>query len=412
MRFLLISHVQNARQSLKNNRVRSMLTMLGVTIGVASVTAILALSGGASRIVSDQIDLLKGNIAIVRPGEPSTQSDSLIGITEAQNNQQYSTSSLSEEDVATIKGINHVTNAAPFMKLTGAIKGDLTAPSTSRIVATTPDLATISNLEVKDGQFLDDSIDENTCVIGYQLSINIFNTTESLGRTLTFRDQDFTVVGILKSIDNPVNYNSIDFDNAAIINFSIGKKLNKDVAQIQQINIKADDTKNINSVVDEVRSKLLFNHDGEEDFTVLTGDKISQPTSELFYTAAGLTTAIAAISLLVGGIGIMNIMLVTVAERTREIGIRKALGANNIDISMQFLIESIAISLSGGIFGYLLGYVAAFGISSVLTFDPVFTSEILIIAISISLIMGTVFGLYPAIKAARRDPVESLHSYH
>jgi ABC-type antimicrobial peptide transport system permease subunit len=108
----------------------------------------------------------------------------------------------------------------------------------------------------------------------------------------------------------------------------------------------------------------------------------------------------------------MNIMLVTVAERTREIGIRKALGANNIDISMQFLIESIAISLSGGIFGYLVGYVAAFGVSSVLTFDPVFLPEILLIALGISLVMGTFFGFYPAVKAARRDPVESLHSYH
>lgn len=411
MRFLLVSHIQNASQSLKTNRVRSVLTMMGVMIGVASVTAILALSGGASKIVSDQIDLLKGNIAVIRPGAAS-DSSGLSSITESQSTQQYDTSTLTEEDVATAKAINHVQSVAPIMKLSGSIKGDLTAPSTSKVVATTPALGEISNLAIKDGQFLDSTIDENTVVIGSQLSINLFDTESSLGRTLTFRDQEFTVVGILKTADNPTNYNSVDFDNAAIINFSVGKKLNKNIAQIQQINLKADDTKNIKSVVSEVNSKILANHNGENDFSVLTGDKISQPTSQLFYTAAGLTTAIAAISLLVGGIGIMNIMLVTVAERTREIGIRKSLGANNFDIMMQFLIESIAISLCGGIFGYVLGYAAAFGVSTMLTFNPIFTTQIMVIAISISLIMGTVFGIYPALRAARKDPVESLHNFH
>ncbi len=410
MKFLLLNHVQNARQSLKTNRVRSFLTMTGVMIGVASVTAIFALSGGASKIVSDQIELLKGNIAIVRPGEPD--SGGISSLTESQNSEQFSTSTLTEQDVETIKDIHHVQSVAPFMKLTGTIKGELTAPSTSRVVATTPEMGEISNLAIRDGQFLDNEIGDNTAVIGTQLSINLFNSESSLGRTFTFRDQDFTVVGVLKTVDNPINYNSIDFDNAAIINFSIGKTINKDIAQIQQINIKADDTKKLQSVVDEVNKKVLSNHNGENDFSVLTGDKISQPTSQLFYTAAGLTTAIAAISLLVGGIGIMNIMLVTVAERTREIGIRKALGANNLDITMQFLIESIAISFCGGILGYLLGYVAAFGMSTMLTFDPIFSTDILMIALSISLIMGTVFGIYPAFRAASKDPVESLHNYH
>ena len=127
---------------------------------------------------------------------------------------------------------------------------------------------------------------------------------------------------------------------------------------------------------------------------------------------ATVTTAIAAISLIVGGIGIMNIMLVTVAERTREIGIRKALGASNSDISWQFLIESLAISIGGGIAGYVSGYIVAFGISrGFLTFDPIINWQIAVIALFISLFMGTLFGLYPAIRAARKDPIESLHQY-
>ena len=122
-------------------------------------------------------------------------------------------------------------------------------------------------------------------------------------------------------------------------------------------------------------------------------------------------TAIAAISLLVGGIGIMNIMLVTVAERTREIGIRKALGASNSDISKQFIIESLAISIIGGIFGYISGYVLAFSVSNLLSFNPIINWQIAVIAMTISIIMGILFGLYPAIRAARKDPIESLNHH-
>ncbi len=406
MRFLVFEHVHNARQSLKSNRVRSVLTTIGVTIGVASITAILSLSGGASKVVSDQIELLRGNIAIIRPGAAT---DNLTNIT--QSNQDFSTSSLSEDDIASIKKVNHVKSVAPLMKIGGAIRGDLLAPSNSPIVATEPSLATISNLKIKYGQFISDASDEHTVVLGPQLSINAFDMASSVGRTITIRGESFTIIGVLERMDNPLNYNSVDFDNAAIISFAAGKNLNKNIPQIQQIDVKVDMKENLATVVSDIDKQLSANHKGENDFSVLTGDKISQPTSQTFYTAAGLTTAIAAISLVVGGIGIMNIMLVTVAERTREIGIRKALGARNTDISSQFLIESVAISITGGIIGYFIGYILAFGISSFLTFDPIVTWDIFGIAILISIIMGMLFGLYPAFRAARKDPVDALHQY-
>jgi len=408
MRFLLINHVQNAKQSLKCSRVRSTLTMLGITIGVASITTILSLSGGASRVISSQIDALGGNIAVIKPGVASS---TVNNVAQTQSTRDYATSTLTEKDITYIENTPQVQSAAPLMVLSGTIKADSVASSSSVIVATTPKLQNIANLKLRDGQFLDNQLDKNTVVVGLQLSIDTFGTESSIGKILTIRGQNFTVVGVLKRINEPVNYNSVDFDNAAIINFEVGKSLNQNVAQIQQIDVKADSVSNLNKVVASINKTIKNSHKGENDFSVLIGDKISQPTSQLFFMIAKVTTAIAAISLIVGGIGIMNIMLVTVAERSREIGIRKALGASNADISWQFLIESLAISLGGCVSGYILGYIIAIAISKFLIFTPVFTWQIAITALIVSLITGTLFGLYPALRAAHKDPIESLHRY-
>lgn len=406
MKFLFTNHIENALQSLKNSRMRSMLTALGIAIGVASITTILALSSGLNKTINSQISSIGGNIIIVRPGS-SEQSN--LNISKVQPYNDYATSTLTESDVTYIKNSHHIKETAPIMILNGSIKGESTAPSNSPIVATTSQFASISDLALRDGQFLGDDIDQNSVVIGSQLSTNIFGTESSIGRILTIRGQSFTVVGVLKDIKNPVNYNSVDLDNAAIINFASGKKLNQGAIQIQQINIKTDSVDNIKKAGSSIESTLKISHNNENDFSVIIGNDISQPTNQLLTAVTFVTTAIATISIVVGGIGVMNIMLVTVAERTREIGIRKSLGANNADISWQFLIESLAISVSGGISGYIGGCAIAFIASNFLIFDPVFDWQTAVIALGVSIVTGIIFGLYPAIRASRKDPIESLN---
>jgi putative ABC transport system permease protein len=409
MRLLLLNHLQNARQSLRSNRMRSNLTMLGITIGVASITTILSLSGGAAKIVSNQVDALGGNIAVIRPG--SDAETTLQDIGQFSSAQHFAASTLTANDITSIKAIDHVSSVAPIMVLSGAVKAESSAPVNSAIIATTPALEGVGGLKVQDGQFLDAHLSPYTAVIGPQLSVDVFGTEASIGKNVTIKGQAFTIIGVLARQSNPINYNGVDFDTSVIIGQDAGQALNQGALQLQQIDIQSNTINNLAGVIVAVNKTILKNHMGEADFTVLSGDQIAQPTNRLFNAIAGTTTAIAAISLLVGGIGIMNIMLVSVAERTREIGIRKALGASNRDIVAQFLIESLALSIGGGISGYVIGYLVAFGISSFLPFFPIFTWEIGAVAIGVSIVIGTLFGLYPALRAARKDPIDALRQY-
>lgn len=411
MRILLFNHIQNAVDSLRSTRTRTGLTMLGIGIGVASITLILSLSSGAMKIINDQVEQVGGNIAVIRPG--SNLATPRIDEITAPSNLSFAASSLTEQDIKSIRSQPNIEAVAPIMIVSGSVKAGNNSPPHVPIVGTMPDLLTISNLEMRDGQFIDSVTNRDTAVIGSQLSVDLFGTDQSIGQTFKIRGQTFTVIGVLKRSKNPINYNNVDFDHAAIVALETAKTFNQGMPQIQQINVKASSVEKLPKALDDIQTALTKNHTGEQDFTILSGKDISRPTSQFFYTFAATTMAVAAISLLVGGIGIMNIMLVGVAERTREIGIRKALGASNRHITTQFLIESLALSIGGGFVGYIFGYLLAFIISrSLLTFDPVFTWQIATVTFGISVIVGTIFGIYPALRAARKDPIEALRQYH
>lgn len=404
MRFLIRDHLSNAYESLRSNRTRTFLTCLGVSIGVASITTVLALSNGATGIVKKQIDALEGNIAVIRPAVKASQD-----VTAQQN---FSVSTLSEKDYEEIKKLPSVKTVVPLMIINGTAAKNSVRPADTSVVASTPDLENIANLTMGSGQFLDGVTNQQTAVIGQQLSIDLFGTELSIGKTFSVRGKTFTVIGVLKRLNDPINFNTVDFDRTAIIHLAAGKELMNGSTTLQQINIQAHDPQSLPKAMDDVSTTLTKLHSGDNDFTLLSGSEIAAPTNRLFSLIQGMTVAMAVIALVVGGIGIMNIMLVNVAERTREIGLRKAIGASNGHIIWQFLIESLIISIVGGIGGYVFGYVCAFAISSFLTFDPAISWQIAAVSFALSVGVGIIFGIYPAIKAARKDPIESLRQYH
>lgn len=406
---MITDHYRTARQSIDRSKMRAFLTMLGVAIGVASITAIMALSGGVNKVIGSQVAELGGTIAVVRPLAGTAN---LADLSNPSPSNAYSTSPLQERDIASIEALPGAEVVAPLMTLSGSVRTNLVTPAESTVVATTPQLQDIGDLEIAEGQFIDSVTKQNTAVIGTQLSIDLFGREQSIGQNFMVRGQSFTVIGVLKRENKPINYNNIDFDHAAIISLESGKLFNGGVAQIQQINVKARPGTDMKQFGSSIEQTLQKNHDDQKDVDVFVGREIARPTSELFKFVSVVMAVIASISLVVGGIGIMNIMLVGVSERTREIGLRKAVGASNGTIVSQFLFESLIISALGGLLGFLAGYFIAFVVSLSIPYDPTFSWAIVGWAAGLSLGVGVVFGLYPAIRAARKDPIESLRRYH
>lgn len=409
MRLMLFEHFRTARESLKRTRMRTLLTVTGVAIGVASITAILALGSGITTIIHRQVSDLGSNIAVIRP---AAKDPSLGDLSSPTIQNTYTTSPLVERDISSLQKIPGIVATAPLMTLSGSVRSSDSEPRVSTILATTPSFAQTTHFDMLDGQFLDDVTLEDTTVIGQQLAVDLFGTDQAVGKNFLIKGQRFTVIGVIKRQNNPVNFNNLDLDHLAIISFDSGKLFNSGIAQIQQINLKTSDSTDVTSLKPVIEKTLKANHDNEADTTVLVGKEIAVPSNRTFVIINVIMSLIAAISLVVGGIGIMNIMLVSVVERTREIGLRKAVGATSGSIVAQFMIEAIIISLVGGALGYLGGYLIAFFVSLLLPYDPIITWQIAALAFGLAISVGTIFGVYPALKAAKKSPIESLRRLH
>ena len=403
------SHIQNALESLAANRMRTFLTMLGVLVGIASMTIIFSLSGGLGQMIVDQVDDQGGAIVVIRPKEPGINNKNIIS--SLATSKAFTKSSITEQDVTNASKAKDVLAASPIAVFSSDLKS-ANETITGNILATSPDLEKIVNLKLADGQFITNTSGANNTVIGHQMAVDLFGTSQAIGQNIYIKGQPFLVVGVLEKHKNSINFSNVDFDNVAIINFSAGKILNQDTIQIQQINVKVNSINNLASTDENIRKVVAEAHKDNDDFEVLSGDKISHPANQFIEIITMVLTLVASVSLVVGGIGIMNIMLVNVSERTREIGIRKALGANNSQIMLQFLTESMIISLTGGLFGYIAGYSFSYGLSLFLPFTPLLSWQIALIVGGISIIVGVFFGIYPAFKASKKDPIESLRYYN
>ena len=408
MALLLNQHFRLAVDSLRRNRGRTFLSALGIAIGVASIVLILSLTGGINRLISASNDKENANLILVRPSNGKSAAESIIDELTSKN--QYIKSNLTIEDVDNIATLPGVAAAAPIAASTSAITiNDRTFQSVN-IVATSPSLIDVTSIKLKNGQFLDSSLRENIAVIGYSLAMQLFGGTEALTKTFTYNGQHFMVIGVLEEINDPINYNGVDFDNAIFINLKFASTFESSI-QIQQINVRTTTTDIVKETSQEITDKLIATKNGDQSFEVINSTENLHPAGSLLSIISGMLTLVASISLIVGGVGIMNIMLVSVSERTREIGIRKAVGASSGNILLQFLFESVILSIIGGLMGFTLGYIGAFLISLVTPFAPHISWEILGITGAVSLIVGVLFGMYPAIKAASKDPIGSLKFY-
>ena len=409
MGLLLRTHLSIALDSLHRNRARTFLSALGIAIGVASIVLIMSLTGGIGSLISASSDKNNANLILVRPSTGKELAENLID--ELTANNQYAKSSLTLDDTTSIAKLGNIEAVAPIASNISAVTiGDKSYQSIN-VVATNADLVKTAKLALKNGQFFEESgTHNNAAVIGHDLATKLFGTTDILARTFQYGDQKFIIIGVLEKTDSPINYNGVDFDNSILIDINFANSFESSI-QIQQINVRTTTTDSTESVAEEIKTKLTNSKKGDTTFQVLTGNSNFQPAGSLLSIISSMLTLVASISLIVGGVGIMNIMLVSVSERTREIGIRKAVGASSGNILLQFLFESIILSFIGGIMGIALGYATAFAISLITPFAPHISWSILGITCLTSLIVGVIFGVYPAAKAATKDPITSLKVY-
>ena len=354
MALLLKNHFRLARAAIKENRTRSFLTCLGIAIGVASISLILSLTGSISKLIQDEIGDIGADLLVVRP---SSTKDSVTSIVEELTSaNSFQKSNLNVSDVKAISEVEHIVATAPIAVSTNTVSSEKNTFTSVPILGTNLDFIKIEPLSLHYGAFLTESNHENSVVLGHTLSLALFNTINStVGKTITIMGEKFMVVGVLDEIEKSISFDNVDFDNALIMDVN---RLNEITGstQIQQINVKSENTDSLEQLSVEIEKTLTEHKQGDKNFSVSYGENITHPASSLFIIVSGMLTTVAAISLVVGGIGVMNIMLVSVAERTHEIGVRKAVGASSRNILMQFLFEALILSVLGGFFGLVLGY--------------------------------------------------------
>ena len=405
---MILMNIKIAVAALRSARVRTILTMTGIIVGVASVTLIMSLGEGVKRQVGNEVHKFGGNVVQVRPGkiDPKHPHQSfglnLLGTT--------TPSTLTEKDFKAVEETKGVAAAAPMMLVTGEVAHDQTTLDNPFIIATTHDLPKVIDLELLFGEFFNPNIQTHAAVIGRDVANKLLGTDNQVGGKIKIRGEDYTVIGILNDNAGATAFGGLapDLSKAIFVPFEAGKKAYQGATQLQEIEVKLQHENSSAKVINDLQQRIKRNHDGQEDFSVLTQEQALETTSSIIRVLTTFTAAIASISLLVGGIGIMNIMLVSVTERTKEIGIRKSIGATNGQILGQFLIEAMVISVGGGVIGIGLAFITGSLLSLRLDITPVITVPILLLSFGVSTVVGVLFGIAPAVKAARKDPIEAL----
>jgi putative ABC transport system permease protein len=399
-------------ESLNANKLRSMLTVLGIVIGVAAVIAMLSIGRGAQASITSRIESMGTNLVYVTPGSTSES-----GIRSAAGS--AATLTLDDADalakLPNVEAVASVTNSFVQMVYQGANTNTL-------LMGVTPGYETVSSLTLEDGVFITDDDQKArklVVVLGSSVAETLFGGTGGVvGQKVRLNGQPYEVIGVLASKGGTGFMNQDDqvfIPLSTALNRLVGGFRFRGSSVISQITVKASSPDAVDQVVNDVTLLMRERHEtveGADDFTVTSQEATLDAATQVADTMTVFLGGIAAISLMVGGIGIMNIMLTTVTERTHEIGLRKAVGAKRKDILLQFLVEAMVLSLLGGLIGIALGWGAAQLMGQVQlggsTITPVVGLDSVLLATLFSMVVGLFFGIYPAMRAARLQPVEAL----
>jgi putative ABC transport system permease protein len=391
--------------SLKSTPIRTSLTTLGIVIGVMSITIVLSLGEGIRQSVIGQTLSNHKDTIIIQPNS----FDSSFSASKISPFSSLSASTLNESDYALLKNTDGVAAISPLLNISSNVKFNGNSIK-SPVVAASSDLAKIAHLETHSGQFLD-SEDSGTVVLGSKLAGKLLGTDNASGQQINIRGIALSVVGVLKATNNPYSVIGTDIDQTAFVSLASSRLISGGPVNIKAFIASRNDNIKINDLARNITAQLIKNHKGETDFTALPATQISQKDNAIYDILVNTTAVVSVISLVVGGVGIMNIMLVSVTERTREIGIRKAIGATHAQIRAQFLTEAVVMTFMGGIIGVILAYISSYIIGIFLFVQPAINYKIILIALGLAVSTGIVFGLFPAIKASRKDPIEALRQY-
>lgn len=401
-------NVKMTLQAVRSTKWRSLLTMLGVIIGIVSVVMTVGIGEGVKQEVAKQVNQFGDDLITVRPGNVHqgngkivTNTDLLFGLN--------SLSGLTEKDLETVKKSNNVRLAAPLGVVPGSVQADNRKLDNSLVLATNNDLPGALNRTIRYGDFFDTNDQKgNFAVIGRHVADALFDEQIPLGRSFTFRGQTFVVRGMFDEFKSTPLSPVSNFNDAIFIPYKVAERLTGNSTQMYSILAKPDKTDNTAKAIDSIESSMLVSHGGQKDFSVLDQKENLAASSDVLSLITTMIAAIAGISLLVGGVGIMNIMLATVTERMHEIGIRKAIGATNRQILNQFMLEAAILSLFGGIVGIALSVIGVYALRLYTDLQPIISWQAIVVATLTSLAIGIIFGTIPAVKAARKDPIEAL----
>jgi putative ABC transport system permease protein len=392
--------------SLRRSRGRSLLTMFGIIIGVIAVVITISIGVGVKQQITDQLNHLGKDVITVRPGNANKSSNYISsgGVFAG-----LGSGPLTPSDWNVVKQSAGVQSAVPMGVGSGFATVDGNKLDNGSVIATTDGLPAIIHQKVEFGVFFSDQeLTSHVVVIGKQVAEKLFQENAPIGRTLSIRGQDFIVRGVFEAFDgNPLSLGT-DLNKAVFIPFPVATSLSDGTVPIAQIFARTGNASTVTATSQVISQNLATAHAGQQDFMVLTRSQNLQASSTTVTLITQLVSGLAGLSLLVGGIGIVNIMLVSVTERTREIGIRKAIGATNRQIMSQFVIEAALLSAVGGLIGVGLALLAIFAIRVGTSLHPVVIWPVIILAPLAAGLLGIVFGVAPAIKAARKDPIDAL----